>query len=160
MDIPRGHQVELFDQDIQDIRSHIGRQGRSETNVRHAHIQQGQENGRRLLFQMRQGQTQGQVIDSTIQGLGQFGRDDDGGIGIIALSHIQDPGHTICQSLAQQLFRMNESIFGASQSQNQCIVRQFFSQVRKVTVNETNIQTKSAINYASIGANPTTTPHH
>ena len=124
--------IVFLDEQVEDGWCEIGRQTGSQSNIFHAHGQQGQKDGGRLLFQMTEGQGEGQVIDGTLQGLGQFGGHDNGGIGIVALSHIQDTRQSIGQGGGFEFGIVNNAILGTAQGENEGITRCFFGQRGKV----------------------------
>lgn len=81
---------------LNQVRRHVGGQegGQrgAEVDIFDTQMQQGQQDAHCLLLVPGQHQGQRQVIDAASEGLRQSNRHLDGAVGIVALTHVHDPG--------------------------------------------------------------------
>mmetsp|Transcript_3853 Transcript_3853/g.7110 ORF Transcript_3853/g.7110 Transcript_3853/m.7110 type:complete len:227 (-) Transcript_3853:1029-1709(-) len=96
-------------------------------------MQETQQDSRCLLLQVRNCQTEWQVIHGTVQCLGKFCGHYNCRIRVVALSHIQHARQSIGKSRTLQLFTMNQAILSTTHCENERVIRSLFCQVGKIT---------------------------
>ena len=103
---------------LHQIRRHICRKERgqrgAEVDILNSQMQQRQQDAHRLLLVPGQHQRQGQVIDAAAKGLRQRHGNLDGTVGIVALTHVHDPGQTADGAQIQIV----EAVLAAGQGQH------------------------------------------
>jgi len=117
--------AEVLHQYIEDIGGDEGRQRGSEMDVLDPQAEQGQEDDHRLLLVPGKDHGQGQIIDPAFKGAGQGHRNLDGGVGVIALTNVQQTRDAA--DIAQLLVK--EAELAAGQGQDHAVGRDLFDQL-------------------------------
>ena len=81
---------------------------------------------------MRKTQTQRQIIDGAIQRLCQFSGNDNGGVRIVALTHVHDAGHAVGEGTMEEFFVVDEAVLGAAEGEDKCVIGELFGEFGKV----------------------------
>jgi len=83
-----GHDVELLDEHVQHGRGGKRGERRAEADVLDAEVEQRQQDANGFLFVPRKDQRERQIVDAAVEGLCERAGHFDGGVGVVALSHV------------------------------------------------------------------------
>ena len=84
-----GGETELLDEDVEDRRGDEGGEGGPDADVLDAEGEERQQDADGLLLVPGEHQRERQVVDAAIEDLGEGDGDLDGGVGVVALAHVE-----------------------------------------------------------------------
>ena len=123
-----GTQTKLLVQHGQQIRCEEAGCGWASHNVGHAEREQGQQDDNRFLFKPGEHQRQRQIVDAAAQFFRQRDGQNDGRVGIVTLTRIDQTWQTFDVAEVQLV----ETVFTARQRQDQAIFRYAGGEIREV----------------------------
>jgi hypothetical protein len=123
-----GMMLKFFHQNIQDGRCDEGRQAGPDADIADAEVQQCQQDADRLLLVPGKDQRERQAVDVRFEGIRQRYRDLNRGVGIVALSHIEQARNAA--DVAE--VKLVEAELAAGQRQDDGVIRRLLGKVRVV----------------------------
>ena len=126
-------QIVAILQNLEDVRRDEGRRSRTDADASDVQRQQSQQNGHGLLFEPRQDDREGQVVDAAVESFRKGDGDLDGPVGVVALPHVEQArdGTRTVEVDGTEVVVPNAE-FSATQGEDERVVRRVRSEIRVV----------------------------